>query len=155
MRILALVAALLTSTHALAEEFNWSSVFKEGLVDATGKVVSTDSLKGKVVAVYFSAQWCPPCRTFTPALVSFANTNQQKLAVVFVSSDRTPEAQNKYMTEYKMPWAATPHASAAGKAMGSERGVAGIPTLLVFDKNGEFLTKEGRNLAELKAILDR
>jgi nucleoredoxin len=151
-----LLTAALAAVIATSASANLGELFPEKLQNAQGQEVARDAaLKGKLIGVYFSAQWCPPCRTFTPQLVSFANANQQKLAVVFVSSDRTPEAQNKYMTEYKMPWAATPHASAAGKAMGRERGVAGIPTLLVFDKNGVFVTKEGRNLAELKAILDR
>lgn len=156
MRLATLILPLLVATQSLAAEFDWAGVFKEGLVDASGqKPVTTEALKGKVVAVYFSAQWCPPCRGFTPELVKFAEANKGKLAVVFVSSDRTPEAQVKYMTEYKMPWAATPHRSPSGRALGEQHGVRGIPTLLVFGKDGALVTKNGRDLAELQRILDR
>jgi nucleoredoxin len=30
--------------------------------------VGLDALRGKVVAFYFSAHWCPPCQHFTPLL---------------------------------------------------------------------------------------
>ena len=48
------------------------------------------------VGIYFSAHWCPPCRGFTPALVSFYNSLKRsraaaaepELEVVFVSGDR-------------------------------------------------------------------
>lgn len=155
MRTLRLVAALLLSVQAKAADFDWSGVFKEGLVDAQGKSVPVSTLQGKVVAVYFSAEWCPPCRDLTPKLVEFAEANKAKLAVVLVSGDRSPEAQAKYMTGYKMPWAATPHGSASGKGLGQEHGVRGIPTLLVFGKDGALATKNGRNLEELSGILAR
>ena len=153
MRLLSLIPALLLSLQASAGDFDWSTVFKDGLVDAKGGSVDASSLKGKVVAVYFSAAWCPPCREFTPKLVEFAETNKGKLAVVLVSSDRGAEAQSKYMTGYKMPWAATPNGSEAGRNIGKEHGVRGIPTLLVFGKDGALVSKNGRDLAELGRLL--
>lgn len=155
MRLIPIVASLLVAAQSLAADLDWSTVFQQGLVDAQGKKVDTATLKGKVVAVYFSAQWCPPCRGFTPQLVAFANENKEKLAVVFVSSDRDAAAQTKYMTEYKMPWAATPNGSAAGKALGKKHNVNGIPKLLVFGKDGGLITENGRDLNQLKAALER
>ena len=45
------------------------------------KVVAGEALKGKVVALYFSAHWCPPCRGFTPKLAAayeMANEDEKK-----------------------------------------------------------------------------
>ena len=41
------------------------------LLRKDGSRVSVDALQGKMVALYFSAHWCPPCRGFTPKLKAF------------------------------------------------------------------------------------
>ena len=51
-------------------------------------VAMPDRFAGAVVAVYFSAHWCPPCRQYTPMLASFyaqAAKANIKFEVVFVS----------------------------------------------------------------------
>src|SRR5437764_9700345 len=46
----------------------------------------------KLIGLYFSAHWCPPCRKFTPELVQFYNRvapQHSEFEIVFVSLDRT------------------------------------------------------------------
>ena len=76
-----------------------------------------DVLAGKTVGIYFSAHWCPPCRTFTPNLVKFRDKNKKNFEVVFVSSDRSPDAQMDYMKETDMKWFTLPHRSDAANAL--------------------------------------
>ena len=67
----------------------------DSLLGKDGKV-QTESLLGgggKVVGLYFSAHWCPPCRGFTPTLASWYKKSKELearkcLEMVFVSSDR-------------------------------------------------------------------
>lgn len=77
----------------------------KGLVD-----VESIIREGKVVGLYFSAHWCPPCRGFTPKLADFyqkfRSSNGNKLEIVFISSDKDENQFQKYFEE--MPWHAIP-----------------------------------------------
>ena len=50
----------------------WSGDSKDGK-----PVNAAEHLKDKVVALYFSAHWCPPCRQFTPVLKVCLLTNNK------------------------------------------------------------------------------
>ena len=74
--------------------------------------VSSLDGEGKVVGLYFSAHWCPPCRGFTPKLAEWytkltSGALKDKLEIVFVSSDRDGESFDKHFAE--MPWLALPY----------------------------------------------
>ena len=135
------IAALLIAAPLSA---NIDKLFPEELQNAAGESVSRDSLKGKIVGVYFSAEWCPPCRGFTPSLVKFRNANKDDFEVVFVSSDRDAKAQKKYMSGYKMKWPAVKNGSAEARKLKKQFEVRGIPKLVILDQNGKTLTTDGR-----------
>lgn len=59
-----------------------------------------------------------------------------------------------YMKEMKMPWAALAYKSEAGEKISQENEVKQIPTLLIFDASGNLVTKNGRDLAAVKKILN-
>ena len=87
MNVRILVAAVLllaacTPAWTAEDSDTWKTLFSDGLLDAEGKTVSPDQLKGKLVGIYFSAHWCPPCRAFTPRLVAFRDKNAAEFEVV-------------------------------------------------------------------------
>eukprot|EP00919_Chromeraceae_sp_WS-2016_P016945 GHVR01040470.1.p1 GENE.GHVR01040470.1~~GHVR01040470.1.p1 ORF type:complete len:148 (+),score=19.43 GHVR01040470.1:153-596(+) len=124
----------------------------ETLVNKAGETTPTKSLatEGKVVGIYFSAHWCPPCRGFTPTLAEWytnfkASEKGAQLEIIFVSSDHTDEDFKKYLEE--MPWLALPYADRDTKDKLSKKfGIKGIPTLVLLDGvTGELITKGGRD----------
>ncbi|MDA0722787.1 MAG: thioredoxin family protein [Verrucomicrobia bacterium] len=118
-----------------------SKVFlPDELLDAAGKAVS-----GKYVGLYFSASWCPPCRTFTPKLVEFHKANKEKFEVLLVSADNSEKAQANYMKKYMMPWLAVKHQSIAANLLVKKMEVSGIPFLVILGPDGSVVTKDGRD----------
>lgn len=109
------------------------------------KSVSADALKGKVVALYFSAHWCPPCRMFTPVLKDFyGEVSEDGLEVVFVSFDRSEKDQVEYMKEAHGDWLTIPHGEALIQELAEKYGVQGIPALIVIKPNGDVINKNAR-----------
>ena len=96
--------------------------------------------------VYYSASWCPPCRKFTPKLVNYYNKHAKSdnFELIFVSSDRSDDATEKYMQDYKMPWPAVKLSRMKYVDL-KKYGGRGIPSLVLFDKKGEVLAKSYDN----------
>ena len=122
-------------------------LFGDTLVNAKRAKVPVSALAGKTIAIYFSAQWCPPCRAFTPSLVKFheeMTAAGKPFEIVFVSSDRDQNGMYGYMRDYKMPWLAVPHGSKEQKALGGTFGVRSIPALVVIDSEGKTVSANAR-----------
>ena len=105
--------------------------------------------EGKVVGLYFSAHWCPPCRGFTPVLAEKYKKWKEAGAnfeIVFISSDRDQKSFDEYYSE--MPWLALDFSNRDLKTTCSSKfGVSGIPCLVFLNGNtGEIITKDGRGL---------
>jgi nucleoredoxin len=124
--------------------------FPDGIVDIKGEAVSLDTLKGKVVGLYFSAHWCGPCRAFTPSLVKYREKYKDNFEVVFVSSDRSAKDQKKYMTEAGMEWPTMEFRSSAANALKKRYNVTGIPKLVLLGTDGKTLSTDGRGLVSQK-----
>ncbi|XP_030747413.1 nucleoredoxin-like [Sitophilus oryzae] len=95
---------------------------------------------------YFSANWCPPCRAFTPQLAEVYKLIRKKepnFEVIFVSSDRSGESYSAYLES--MPWLTIPFQQASVRAeLAQLYGIRGIPTLLLLDSNGHVITMDAR-----------
>lgn len=125
---------------------NLVSLLGDTLKSSAGNVRTADALAGKsMVALYFSAHWCPPCRGFTPLLVNayMKHLKAKGLEIVFVSSDRDEKAFNSYFGE--MPWLALPFAARGLKSeLSNKYRVSGIPSLILLNSDGSLNTAEGR-----------
>jgi nucleoredoxin len=107
-----------------------------------------EALKGKYIALYFSAHWCPPCRGFTPKLKETYEKMKAKrddFEFVFVSSDKDESSMKSYMKEAHGAWLTLPFARRDSKeALSTICGVQGIPTFAVIDPDGNIITTKAR-----------
>ena len=99
-----------------------------------------------MVALYFSAHWCPPCRAFTPSLVKFRDDNADKdFEIVFVSFDNSEDEKKHYIEEVDMKWLSVAGArSEDGNKLAEKYGISGIPALIVLGPDGSVITADGR-----------
>jgi nucleoredoxin len=97
----------------------------------------------KLIAFYFSAQWCGPCRKFTPQLVDYYNrvlSQHPDVEVVFCSADRSAADMQKYMVADKMPWPAIDYAKLDPKSPVMRYAGKGIPCLVLVDPSGRVVS---------------
>ena len=98
--------------------------------------------KKRIIGLYLSAQWCPPCRQFTPKLVAYYNkmiAAHPEFEIVFVSMDKGAAMMESYMHEDHMPWLALSYDKVAGSGVRRYFGDS-IPCLVVVDENGKVIS---------------
>lgn len=117
------------------------------LVDAKDKEKSLQNIldKNKLIALYFSAQFCSPCKQFTPKLIKAYNIWKEDkcgIEVVYVSSDET-EKDYKANVE-KHPWKRIcfKQRDLCDKIMDCYN-IKSIPQLWIFDCEGNLISKKG------------
>ena len=97
----------------------------------------------RLIAFYFSAEWCGPCRKFTPQLVDYYKRvapDHPEFEVVFYSSDRSQFAMEKYMRDENMPWLAIDFAKLKDKDVLKKNAGNGIPSLVLVDESGNVIS---------------
>lgn len=115
------------------------------LVHTKGSLLVTlprDQLAGtRYLAFYYSAKWCPPCRAFTPELVSTYNEIKAKhpeFELIFVSSDKDENAMQDYMKTYNMTWPALRFGEiSVMRLLARPEYERGIPNLVFMDAEGK------------------
>jgi nucleoredoxin len=81
-------------------------------VRADGSTLEADTaLSNKeLVLIYFSANWCPPSKSFTPILKEFYDVvAKEGVEIINVSWDQSSEEMLNYMKESHGDWLALKH----------------------------------------------
>jgi nucleoredoxin len=127
-----------------------------GLVRAEDDAIG----KKKLIAYYFSAHWCPPCRKFTPQLVQYYNRvapEHPEFEVVFYSFDKSAAEMEQYMRESNMPWPAIDYDKRNEKKELLAPAGNGIPALVLVEASGKLISSsfDGKtNIAPQKVLDD-
>ena len=109
--------------------------------------VPVSQLVGKYVLLYFSANWCPPCRAFLPRLIEFyreIKATDDDFEVVFISSDNEQTSFEEFFEG--MPWLALPFGDLRKANLTRLFKVFGIPKLVVIGPSGKTVSTEAREL---------
>jgi nucleoredoxin len=113
--------------------------------------------------LYFSAQWCPPCRRFTPLLGEAYNAHkkyikinkynhsnkeeEEDIEVIFVSLDSVQSQFDEYRS--KMPFYSVPFANLwllnIKDKLSAKYSIRSIPTLVILNgEDGTVITRNGK-----------
>ena len=115
------------------------------LSDLSGKTVSLEQYRGKIVLLDFWATWCPPCRMTIPLLVDLQEKYRKKgLVILGISIDDPRQVKDKDLLYYKKVSKINyPVLRFNQKAMQdyfSGEQLA-VPTMFVIDRNGRIKDK--------------
>jgi peroxiredoxin/tetratricopeptide (TPR) repeat protein len=108
------------------------------LADASGKMVSSDMLKGKVVVINAWGTWCGPCVGEAPAIEAFYKKfkGDSTVALVTVAFGDSPEAVRSFMTSHRLTY---PVLLDDGLWVEKRLKVRAYPTTYVVDRSGRIL----------------
>lgn len=128
-------------------------VFGEQLhKSVTDKVSHTVLDDVPMVALYFSAKWCGPCKLFTPKLIELyeeANKDEKKLEIIFVTADNDEDEFEEYYGH--MPWLAVEFDDILDE-VNLKYPASSIPKLTVLNKDGTVKIENAKEDVESKGI---
>jgi thiol-disulfide isomerase/thioredoxin len=115
----------------LAPEFN--------LKEFSGKGVTLESSRGKVILLNFWATWCGPCRAEIPELVALQNRYKDRLRIIGLVVDDDDENEiRKVIASEGINY---PVALADSETRFAYGGIAALPTVFVINVDGRVVQK--------------
>ena len=107
-------------------------------------------LVGRTILLYFSAQWCPPCRDFLPKLISIYEEIKVKVdafEIILISSDRDQSSFDDFFSS--MPWLALPLGDKRKAFLQRTFKITGIPAVVAIGPSGKTITTQARQLLQV------
>jgi thiol-disulfide isomerase/thioredoxin len=107
--------------------------------DLSGKELSLEAYKGKVVLLNFWATWCGPCRAEIPSLIRIQEAYKDRLQIIGMDVDDDDEEQLRAFVKaqginYPVAMTSIPVRLAYG-------GIAALPTVFVINQNSKVVQK--------------
>ena len=119
-----------------------------------GRLLTSESLKGRVVLVNFWATWCPYCRKEKPVIDDFWKDNRARgFEVIAISIDDSPEQIAAWANKTGYAFMAAPTNASVAAAFGA---VGSVPTSFILDRDGHIRHKVAGQLhaARLKKLVE-
>lgn len=124
------------------------------LATRDGDRVALDAWDGRPMVVNLWASWCPPCRREMPVLEA-AQQRYEEIAFVFVNQGEGRRTVGRYLAAEDLELDNV--LLDQRRAVGREVGAAGLPTTLVYDREGRLVDVHTGELsrASLHSVLER
>jgi len=140
--------------------FNGKLVYNFSLPDTSGRMVSLQDLRGKVVLIDFWASWCGPCKVQIPFLKQLEEEYRDNKDLVFVgiSIDRAEQKQQWLQLIRKEKLAGLQLLDEGGQYFSRKNKVVAIPRFMLIDKEGRWIEvrcPRPEAKEELKQYLDK
>jgi nucleoredoxin len=108
------------------------------LLSNQGKVPLSTYDSNKTICLLFSANWCRPCKSFTPQLVQLYETLRKRgedIEIILISFDQDEAGFNEHLK--CMPWLAVPFDLDLHKKLSDLYSIKGIPSFVPLSLNVE------------------
>lgn len=143
--------------------------------DLDGREIDLSTYRGKVVLLDFWATWCAPCMAEMPKLRTlYEKYHARGFEIIGITDDipprdpanprraeKTVATLKAFLDQHNIPWPQLWDTRSRGvgpKGLFQQFGIRSLPTYLLFDQNGRFVTDDlrGEKLeAELQRLLDK
>ena len=116
----------------------------------------------KYVGLFFSAEWCPPCKHMLQPLKNFytdLNLQERTFEIILISSDHSEDEWRRHHNS--MPWMSLPWRDARADELRSKFEILGVPALIILDAQTGFTITEkarkdlGKEVSEVKESWDK
>jgi thiol-disulfide isomerase/thioredoxin len=109
------------------------------LKELTGKELTLEAFRGKVVLLNFWATWCGPCRAEIPELIALQNRYKDRLQIIGLLVDDDDEKEiHKVIESEGINY---PGALADPETRLAYGGIAALPTVFVINTEGRVVQK--------------
>jgi peroxiredoxin len=110
-----------------------------------GTKVNLANMRGKVVLIDFWATWCPPCRGEVPNVVAaYQKYHAQGFEIIGISLDQSKDSLDQFTKSNGMVWPQYFDGLGWNNMIGQQNGINSIPAMWLIDKQGNLVTKDGR-----------